>query len=128
MQINKFGQAVSWDFGTANQYDGDFRHLIEDVEEHMIVFADSHFHNKEGDPPNLKICRRNTWNDRMVIETVLSMQTAVSNFKKVFHRTWEQFRARLAYTTASFNILSSWYGLIPDENGFVPLSIAEFSL
>jgi hypothetical protein len=126
--INKLGQIVSWDFGTACQYDGDFRRLIDNVKDKMIVFADSHFHNKEGDPPNLKICRRGAWNDRMVVETVLSMLTVVSNFKKVFHRTWEQFRARLAYTTAGFNILSSWHGLIPDENGFVPLSIAEFSL
>jgi hypothetical protein len=30
--------------------------------------------------------------------------------------------------SAAFNILAQWYGLQPDENGFVPLSIAEFSL
>jgi hypothetical protein len=94
----------------------------------MIVLADTHFHAAAGDPPNLKICPRGTWNVRMVIETVLSMLTTICRFKQVFHRTWEQFQARLAFTMATFNILTQWDGLIPDENGFVPLSIAQFSL
>jgi len=34
----------------------------------------------------------------------------------------------LAYTMAGFNIFASWDGLLPDEDGFVPLSIAQFSL
>jgi hypothetical protein len=126
--LNKLGLVVDWDFGTANQYDGDFQHLIAQVVDEMIVFADTHFHNKVGDPPNLKICPCGTWNDRMIVETVLSMLTVISNFKKVFHRTWRQFQARLAYMMAGFNIFASWGGLTPDENGFVPLSIAQFSL
>lgn len=126
--LNKFGLVVDWDFGTANQYDADFQHLVEQVVDEMIVLADTHFHAAAGDPPNLKICPRGTWNVRMLIETVLSMLTTICRFKKVFHRTWEQFQARLAFTMATFNILSQWDGLRPDENGFVPLSIAQFSL
>ncbi len=64
----------------------------------------------------------------MVVETVLSMLTTVSHLKKVFHRTWSQFEARLAFMMATFNILVQWDGLSPDETGFVPLSMAEFSL
>lgn len=85
--LNRFGLIVDWDFGTANQYDADFQPLIEKVVDQMIVLADSHFHAAEGDPPNLKIYARGTWNDRMVVETVLSMLTTVSHLKKVFHRT-----------------------------------------
>jgi hypothetical protein len=44
------------------------------------------------------------------------------------HRVWEYFQARLAFTMAAFHVLVQWYGLPPDEQGFVPLSIAEFSL
>jgi hypothetical protein len=29
---------------------------------------------------------------------------------------------------AAFNLLVQWHGLHPDENGFIRLSIAEFSL
>lgn len=126
--LNKFGLVVDWDFGTANQYDADFHPLIEKVVDDMIVLADTHFHAETGDPSNLKICPRGTWNDRMVIETVLSMLTTVSHFKKVFHRTWRHFQARLAFMMMTFNILAQWHGLNPDDNGFVPLSIAEFSL
>ena len=64
----------------------------------------------------------------MVIETVLSMLATVCHFKKVAHRGWEYFRARLAFTMAEFDILAHLHGLQPDLDGFVRLSIAEFSL
>lgn len=41
----------------------------------------------------------------MLIETVLSMLTVISHFKKVLHRVWEYFQARLAFTLAVFNLL-----------------------
>jgi len=94
----------------------------------MVVLGDTSFHSKDGDPDNFKLCRRGEWNDRMVIETVLSMLTLVNHFKKVMHRVWEYFKARLAFTMAAFNILVQWYGLPADAKGFVKLTIAEFSL
>jgi hypothetical protein len=44
------------------------------------------------------------------------------------HRVAEYFEARLAFTVAIFNILVQRKGWVPDDEGFVPLSIAEFSL
>jgi hypothetical protein len=64
----------------------------------------------------------------MLIETVLSMLTVICHFKKVMHRVWTYFQARLAFTMAAFNVLVQWQGLPPDAQGFVPLSIAEFGL
>ena len=64
----------------------------------------------------------------LVVETVLSMLTTICHFKKVMHRVWEAFEARLAFTMAAYNLLVQWHGLIPDPDGFVHLSIAEFSL
>jgi len=49
-------------------------------------------------------------------------------FKKAMHRGWAYFQARLAFTMAAFNVLVQWHGLQPNASGFVPLSIAEFSL
>lgn len=126
--LNQYGLVVAWDCATANVPDKTFQWLIRQFDERMIVFSDTAFHAAEGDPANLKLCPRGTWNDRMLIETVLSMLTLVSHFKKVMHRVWEYFQARLAFTMAAFNVLVQWYGLPPDEQGFVPLSIAEFSL
>jgi hypothetical protein len=48
--------------------------------------------------------------------------------KKVMHRGWAYFQARLAFTMAAFNVLVQWHGLRPYASGFVPLSIAEFRL
>jgi hypothetical protein len=56
------------------------------------------------------------------------MLTVVCHLKKVMHRVWAYFHARLAFTMAAFNVLVQWHGLRPNLSGFVPLSIAEFSL
>ena len=126
--INQFGLIVDWDWDGANVHDSVFQPLILKVEDQMIVLADHHFHSKENDPDNLKICKRGEWNVRMVVETVLSMLTTVCHFKKLAHRVWESFKTTLAFTMAAFNILVQWNGLEPDEDGFVHLSIADFNL
>ncbi len=56
------------------------------------------------------------------------MLTLVCHCKKVMHRGWTYFQARLACTMAAFNVLVQWHGFQPNASGFVPLSIAEFSL
>ena len=64
----------------------------------------------------------------MIIETVFSMLTRISRFKQQTHRAWAYFTAQLSLAMAAFNRLVQWHGFQPDENGFVPLSIAEFGL
>jgi hypothetical protein len=115
--INQWGLVVAWDCATANVPDNTFQGLIRQVEKRMIVLSDTAFHAAAGDPPNLKVCRRGEWNDRrMRIETVLSMLTVVCHFKKVTHRVWTYFHARLAFTMAAFNVLVQWHGLPTDES------------
>lgn len=126
--LNHLGLICGWDCATANVYDTHFHPLITRFEDKTVVFADHGFYSKEENPANLKICQRYTNNERMIIETVLSMLTTVCHFKKVMHRFWRYFQARLAFTMAAFNLLVQWHGLEPDPDGFVHLSIAEFSL
>jgi hypothetical protein len=127
--LNHLGLIVAWDCDTANVYDGSaFQHLVDDVADEMLVFADVHFGKKGWEPPNLKICPRGTWNDRMMVETVLSMLTVICHIKKMHHRVWSYFNSHLGFLMALFNVLVQWHGLNPDEDGFVHLSIAEFSL
>ena len=127
--LNHLGQVVDWDVATANVYDGSaFQHIVEGVADLMVVFADQGFAKKDWQPPNLKVCNKGEWNDRMIVESVLSMLTVVCHFKKVGHRTWQAFKSRVGWTMALFNILTSWNGLEPDPDGFVALSIANFSL
>jgi len=142
--LNKLGLVVDWASDTANVSDQSFQSLVEadcpqsaeKVSDQMIVFADKGFHKKEGDPANLKICKPRQWNDRMLancpqsaeIETVFSMQTLVCHLKKVAHRVWAYFEMHLAFALAAFNVLVQWHGLPANADGFVPLSIAQFSL
>ena len=53
---------------------------------------------------------------------------SVSHCKKVMRRSWAYVQARLAFTMAAFNVLVQWHGFQPNASGFVPLSIAGFSL
>ena len=127
--LNHLGLIVAWMCDTANVYDGTaFQDLVDDVADQMVVFADMSFEKKDWHPTNLRLCKRGEWNDRMVVETVLSMLTYICHFKHSWHKVWTYFETKLAFTMALFNILVQWHGVQPDETGFVPLSIAEFSL
>ena len=126
--VNQDGLVVAWDSDTANVCDNKFQPLIKEFEDEMIVLSDEAFHSRNGDPKNLKLCKRGTWNVRMIIETTFSMITLISHFKKMMHRVWAYFEMRLAYSMSMFNVLVNWYGLQYDENGVLHLSIAEFSL
>ena len=126
--LNQDGLVVGWECDTANVYDASFHPLIEKFEDQMIVLSDTGFNSASGNPKNLKLCKRGTWNVPMVVETVLSMLTLVSDFKRVKHRAWKYFKMRLGYTMTMFNVLASWYGLQYDKDGILHLSIAEFSL
>ena len=65
-------------------YDGSaFQHLVEGVADEMLVLAEEGFEKLDWFPANLRVCQRGEWNDRMMIETVLSMLTLVCGFKKV---------------------------------------------
>ena len=131
MLLNHLGLIVGWACDTANVHDGTpetFQALVDDVADRMVVFGDTGFAKKDWSPANLKLCKRGEWNVRMIVETVLSMLTTVCHFKKVGHRVWSYFESRVGYTMALFNVLVQWHGLQPDENGFIRLSIAEFSL
>jgi hypothetical protein len=126
--LNQYGLIVGWACAAANVAENTFQWLIRQCEERMIVLSDTGFHAADGAPANLKLCQRGEWEDRMLVETVLWMLTLVCHLKKVMHRGWAYFQARLAFTMAAFNVLVQWHGFQPYASGFVPLSIAEFGL
>jgi hypothetical protein len=126
--LNHLGLVCAWDCDWASVSDQEFRPLIAHFAEQMVVLVDSAWHGKTGDPTNMKVCPRGTWNTRMLVETVLSMLTTVCHLKKVAHRQADYFRARMAFVFSVFNVAVQWHGLQPDERGMVHLSIAEFSL
>src|ERR1700745_3589370 len=126
--LNQYGLIVGWDCATAHVADNTFQWLVRQFEEQMIVLSDTGFHAAEGDPSNLKLCQRGEWQERMMVGTGTPIFPLINHFKKVMHRGWAYFQARLAFTMAAFNVLVQWHGFQPTASGFVPLSIAEFSL
>ncbi len=118
---NGQGQVVNWMCDTANVYDATFHPLLEHVKNKMIVLCDSGFYSRQGNPVNLKVCKKGTWNQRMIVETVFSLFTRILNLKHLTHRTWPGVKTRLAYVTAAFNICINWAGT-------VKLSIKDFAL
>jgi len=127
--LNHLGLVVDWDMNTANVYDGTaFQEIVTRNAESMVLFADEGFVVKTWHPDNLKICQRGEWNSRMIVETVLSMLTLISHFKKVMHRRWAYFESRLAYTMAMFNVLIQWDEFDVDQDGAIHFHLAPFSL
>lgn len=99
------GEVVRWSWDTANVHDQVLLPLVAALEDETIVLADRGFNCLAGIPANLKVCPRGRWNERMRVETALSLVTMVCGLKKVFHRTRRYFQARLAYVAAMFNAL-----------------------
>jgi hypothetical protein len=83
--LNQYGLVVGWACGAANVADNTFQGLIRQVDGRMIVLSDTGFHTAEGDPANLKLCPRGEWQDRMLVETVLSMLTLVCHLTCIPH-------------------------------------------
>ena len=93
----------------------------------MIVLSDTGFHAAEGDPANLKLCPRGEW------KTACSWRRSSPCLRRSATSSKSctgcgDFQARLAFTMAAFNVLVQWHGFQPNASGFVPLSMAEFSL
>lgn len=78
-------------------------------------------------PENCKRCARDTWNDRMTVETSFSLLVVICGLKRIYHRTFIQ--ARLASIVVAFNVLLTlFHQLHPADADPLKMSIAEFSL
>ena len=79
-------------------------------------------------PDNLKLCKKGTWNERMFVETALSMVTIICDLKRIHHRLADYIATRLACVSAMFNVLLDvFHDLYPDADPMT-MSIAQFSL
>jgi len=126
--LNDAGQVVDWAAAALNTPDQNFHPMIAQLEGRSIVLSDLGFRSAEGVPSNLKLCAKGTWNERMLVETALSMVTVVCDLKHLHHRANFHILARLACATALFNLLLGlFHQLHPTADPF-QMSIAEFSL
>lgn len=126
--LNDVCRVVNWDWSTMNVNDKRFNPLVEPFMGETIVLADFGFRDKQGVPENMKICQKGTWNERMCVETVLSMLTVICDLKRIRHRVSAYIQMRLAYVVAMFNILLDLFHKCHPKADPFKMSIAEFSL
>jgi len=126
--LNDFGRVVAWAWNTMNVNDKPFNPLVEPFIGKTMVLADYGFRDQEGVPENMKICKQGTWNERMCVETALSLVTVVCDLKRIRHSLAEYIQARLTFVSAMFNVLMDLFRLIQPGADPFKMSIAEFSL
>lgn len=127
--INDRGEVVAWDWRTANVHDQTFAPVAGTFAGQTITLADRGFHAAAGDPPNLKLCPRGTWNERMLIETVLSLVHRICRLEYLWHRARPYLAMHLAYVAALFNVLLRLTdGLDADRTSTAGPHIAQYAL
>src|SRR5215212_81719 len=117
--INSRGEIIDWACGTANLADNAFRDVATDYGDETVVFTDNGFRKKGFDPANLRSCNHGEWNDRYLVERVLSWMTEVFSAKKIFHRTVDGIHMRIGAIAAAFNILLKMNDYKPSMTWFV---------
>ena len=127
--VNARGEVVAWDWSTANTADQRFAHVAAPFTGRTITLADSGF-NAVDRPANLKLCPRGAWNERMLIETALSLVHRVCRLKYLWHRTPPYLAMHLAYVAALFNALLALNRLLEPASSNEPSwpHIAQYAL
>jgi hypothetical protein len=126
--LNNHGQVVDWGWAPLNTHDQEFYPMIERYDGQTIVLSDLGFISADSIPANLKLCEKGTWNERMRVETALSMVTVVCGLKRMHHRLSSYIQARLSCVSAMFNVLLRIFHLLHPDVDSAKMSIAEFSL
>lgn len=126
--LDTYGRVVEWSWAPQGTPDKHFNRLVVDFEGQTITLADYGFRDKAGTPPHLVLCAKGRRNERMVVETALSMVTVVCHLKHLHHRVADYLWARLAYVAAMFNTLYALFHQLHPEASPLKMSIAEFSL
>ena len=126
--LNDSSQVVARDWAMMNVHGQHFHPVFEQVNGQSIVLADYGFRSVRGVPDNCKLCAKGTWNERMCVDTALSMVIVVCDLKHIHHRLQPHIQACLASVEAMFHVfLTPFHHLHPDADPF-QMSIAEFSL
>ncbi len=121
---------MAWDWNTANVYDQTFRPVAHQFDEQTIALSDFGFKKAGEAAGNLKFCEYKTWNERMLVETMLSLVTRVCRLKHLPQRLPIYLETHLTFISTLFNLLLSLNRLLePDATSHDRLlKIAQYPL
>jgi hypothetical protein len=126
--LDSYGRVVEWSWAVQGTPDKHFNRLVAELDGQTITLADLGFRDVDGIPANLVLCAKGQRNERMVVETALSMVTVVAHLKHLHHRVADYLWAHLAYVAAMFNTLYAVFHQLHPAANPLKMSIAEFSL
>lgn len=124
--INGDLEIVDYQDETANVCDNTFDISYEEKED-CIYLTDNGYRRQAiygGTPTNFKICRSDSWNERMWIERLFSLWTRICDMKHSFHRSIKGFQAKSAYLIALTNIVFR----LNESLGFSKCSMVQWAL
>ena len=126
--LNHLGLVIGWDYATAIVHDTYFKPMVDHFAERTVIYSDVGFHSREGDHPNLRVCKPYTHHERMIIETSLSILTTINHFKKGFSSNLGSISSPAGFHDGDVQ-LCLFLGMdSSDADGVFHLSFAEFSL
>src|SRR5258708_12778592 len=102
--LNRCCQVCGWIWDKMNYADKNFLDFFQEYDGQAVILADWGFRCVDGVPNNVKLCKKGTWNNRMVVETSFSLLTVVFNPKKFHHRLKPYIQSPLSYTILSSKI------------------------
>jgi hypothetical protein len=97
------GDILDWTLDTSNIHDTHFAWIVERFD--VKVLSDTGFHSKNGDPENLKICKRGEQNERMVVESVFSLLKRLLGLNQIQAKSRAGFELTISSIFALFNLL-----------------------
>ncbi len=103
--INNFLQIVSFNHDLAGGTDKVFNSDFEGI--NGIILTDTGYSDKDKTkiPKNLKLCKKNSWNQRIYVESLFSLWKRMLNTKQMMVKSLKGFSAKTAYLCALTNIL-----------------------
>ncbi len=126
--LDTYGRVVEWTWAPQGTPDKAFNWMAGNLEGQTITLADLGFRDTDGIPANLILCKKGQRNERMPVETALSMVTVIADLKRLHHRVADAIWMHLAYATAMFNVLLALFHQLHPKESLLKMSIAEFSL
>ena len=128
LRLNPYGEVGAWAWDPATVAENPWQWLRRQWAGRLRVRRATGCHAAAGAAANLQRWQRGEGEERLLVETGLSRLTGGCHCQRVMPRVWAYVQARLACTMAAFPVLVPWHGGQPDASGFVPLSMAEYSL
>ncbi len=94
---------VAWDWDAMNVSDTHCNRIVAPLVGATMALAGDGFRDQHGVPEKMQACKNGARNERVCVETALSMDTVIGDVTRIGRRLAASVQARLAFVAAMFN-------------------------